>query len=117
MAAVNACSDGPVDAVALCELIAERLGTTPRYRRAGETDRSPFSFDRWYPMDNRRAAGLGLRFSPTAQWLDGAVGEVLGALGGLGEFGGLGDRGDSYAPEERHGRDGHGAGVSGGRAA
>ncbi|AUY47761.1 NAD-dependent epimerase/dehydratase family protein [Streptomyces sp. CB01881] len=88
---VNACSDGPLDVVALCELIAGRLGTTPRYRvvpggadtegttgtgsgeRAAGADTSPFSFDRWYPMDNRRAAGLGLDFTPTAQWLPGAV--------------------------------------------
>ncbi|MFD0279622.1 reductase [Kitasatospora sp. NPDC127111] len=73
---VNACSPDPLDVVALCELIADRLGTTARYREAAGTDASPFSFDRWYPMDQRRAAGLGLHFSPTADWLPAAVAEA-----------------------------------------
>ncbi|WP_406193733.1 reductase [Kitasatospora sp. NBC_01560] len=75
--AVNACSAEPLDVVALCELVADRLGTTARYREATGADASPFSFDRWYPMDQRRAAGLGLHFSPLAQWLPGAVAEAV----------------------------------------
>ncbi|MEV6974041.1 NAD-dependent epimerase/dehydratase family protein [Kitasatospora sp. NPDC093806] len=77
--AVNACSARPLDAIELCELIADRLGTTARYRRAEGADHSPFSFDRWYPMDDRRAVSLGLAFSPTAHWLPGAVDEAVEA--------------------------------------
>ncbi|MEU6238299.1 reductase, partial [Kitasatospora sp. NPDC047058] len=74
---VNASSPEPLDVVALCELVADRLGTTARYREAAGPDASPFSFDRWYPMDQRRAAGLGLHFSPTADWLSAAVAEAV----------------------------------------
>ncbi|MGW4890838.1 NAD-dependent epimerase/dehydratase family protein [Kitasatospora sp. NPDC004240] len=74
---VNACSPEALDVRGLCEAVAERLGTTARYRVVEEGEAaSPFSFDRWYPMDNRRAVGLGLRFSPLARWLPGAVDEA-----------------------------------------
>lgn len=73
---LNAGSPDALDVVALCELIADRLGTTARYRVAAGADASPFSFDRWYPMDNRRAVELGLHFSPAADWLPGAVAEA-----------------------------------------
>ncbi|WP_329491446.1 reductase [Kitasatospora sp. NBC_01246] len=73
---VNACSPDALDVVRLCELIADRLGTTARYRVTAGEDASPFSFDRWYPMDDRRAVALGLRFSPLADWLPGAVADA-----------------------------------------
>ncbi|MEV0536625.1 NAD-dependent epimerase/dehydratase family protein [Kitasatospora sp. NPDC050463] len=73
---VNAGSPDALDVVALCELIADRLGTTARYRVTEGADASPFSFDRWYPMDNRRAVALGLHFSPAADWLPDAVAEA-----------------------------------------
>ncbi|MFI9330327.1 reductase [Kitasatospora sp. NPDC052868] len=76
---VNACSADPLDAVALGGLVAERLGTTARFRPAVGADASPFSFDRWYPMDDRRAVALGLRFSRTADWLPAAVDEAAAA--------------------------------------
>lgn len=78
--AVNACSPEPFDVRALCAAVADRLGTTARHRvvEAGEAA-SPFSFDRWYPMDGRRAEALGLRFSPLAEWLPGAVAEAVAA--------------------------------------
>ncbi|MDY0814352.1 NAD-dependent epimerase/dehydratase family protein [Kitasatospora purpeofusca] len=77
--AVNAASAEPIDAVALSELIAGQLGTTARYRPAEGADHAPFSFDRWYPMDTRRAGSLGLSFSPLGSWLPAAVGEAAAA--------------------------------------
>ncbi len=77
--AVNAASAEPLDAVGLSELVADRLGTTARYRRAEGADHSPFSFDRWYPMDTRRAQSLGLAFSPLHDWLPAAVTEAVEA--------------------------------------
>ncbi|KJY29845.1 hypothetical protein VR45_29010 [Streptomyces sp. NRRL S-495] len=74
--AVNAASAEPLDAVGLSELIAGQLGTTARYRAAEGADHAPFSFDRWYPMDTRRAGSLGLSFSPLDSWLPAAVTEA-----------------------------------------
>ncbi|WP_107094519.1 NAD-dependent epimerase/dehydratase family protein [Streptomyces sp. XY431] len=74
--AVNAASAEPLDAIGLSELIAGQLGTTARYRPAQGTDHAPFSFDRWYPMDTRRAGSLGLSFSPLDSWLPAAVTEA-----------------------------------------
>ncbi|MFJ8431426.1 NAD-dependent epimerase/dehydratase family protein [Kitasatospora sp. NPDC094019] len=78
--AVNAASAEPLDAVGLCELIAGQLGTTARYRPAEGADHAPFSFDRWYPMDTRRAGSLGLSFSPLGSWLPAAVAEAGATL-------------------------------------
>ncbi|WP_030272714.1 NAD-dependent epimerase/dehydratase family protein [Streptomyces sp. NRRL B-24484] len=79
---LNACSHGSLTAVGLSELIAERLGTTARYRTADGADVSPYSFDRAYAMDNGRAAALGFPFSRTADWLPGAVDEAAAAVAG-----------------------------------
>ncbi|MFJ4671192.1 NAD-dependent epimerase/dehydratase family protein [Kitasatospora purpeofusca] len=79
--AVNAASAEPLDAVGLSELIAGRLGTTARYQPAEGADHAPFSFDRWYPMDTRRAGTLGLSFSPLGSWLPAAVAEAVAATG------------------------------------
>lgn len=74
---MNASSGDTLDAVALAELVADRLGTTARFVVTEGTDVSPFSFDRWYPMDNRRATALGFRFSRPADWLPAAVAEAV----------------------------------------
>nr|BFE81079.1 hypothetical protein GCM10020093_036800 [Planobispora longispora] len=66
---VNACSHGELDVYALCEAIAAQVGGSPVYQ-AGE---SPYSFDRYYAMDNGRATGLGFRFSRVEDWLPEAV--------------------------------------------
>ncbi|MFD9064134.1 NAD-dependent epimerase/dehydratase family protein [Kitasatospora purpeofusca] len=79
--AVNAASAEPLDAVGLSELIAGQLGTTARFRPAEGADHAPFSFDRWYPMDTRRAGALGLSFSPLGSWLPAAVAEAIAATG------------------------------------
>ena len=85
---VNACSDGLLDVTELSELVAARIGGPAaryRYRTADappqhpDDEPSPFSFDRWYPMDNTRATDLGFRFRAVRDWLPGAVDEVLGA--------------------------------------
>ncbi|MFB8202628.1 NAD-dependent epimerase/dehydratase family protein [Kitasatospora purpeofusca] len=79
--AVNAASAETLDAVGLSELVAGQLGTTARFRPAEGEDHAPFSFDRWYPMDTRRAGTLGLSFSPLGSWLPAAVAEALAATG------------------------------------
>ncbi|NUP03180.1 MAG: NAD-dependent epimerase/dehydratase family protein [Nonomuraea sp.] len=72
--AVNACSHGELDVTALCDLIAARTGRTPRYQQADDgTEASPFSFDRYYAMDNGRATRLGYRFATVADWLPAVV--------------------------------------------
>ncbi|MEV7176945.1 reductase [Kitasatospora sp. NPDC093679] len=76
---LNACSHGALDAARLSELIAERLGTTARFRTAEGEDASPFSFDRSYAMDNGRAAALGFPLSRTADWLPAAIDEAAWA--------------------------------------
>ncbi|MFC5662634.1 NAD-dependent epimerase/dehydratase family protein [Kitasatospora misakiensis] len=78
--AVNAASAELLDAVGLCELIADGLGTTARYRRAEGVEHSPYSFDRWYAMDTRRAESLGLVFSPLRDWLPAAAAEAVEAV-------------------------------------
>ncbi|MFF0413523.1 NAD-dependent epimerase/dehydratase family protein [Kitasatospora sp. NPDC004745] len=83
---VNAASHGPLDAHELSAAIARELGTRTEPVAAAdvavsadaETDAlfSPFSFDRCYAMDTTRAADLGFRFSPVADWLPQAVREA-----------------------------------------
>ncbi|GAA2570971.1 NAD-dependent epimerase/dehydratase family protein [Streptomyces lienomycini] len=79
---VNACSDGALDVYRLGAVIAARAGREAVYRgvAAGEPA-SPFSFDRHYAMSNARAKELGFSFSRTADWLPGAVAEVLATTG------------------------------------
>ncbi|MFC9994081.1 NAD-dependent epimerase/dehydratase family protein [Nocardia sp. NPDC127526] len=74
---LNACSDGLLDVHDLASIIAAQLGRKPLFRTvaAGETA-SPFSLDRYYAMSNARAQELGFAFSPTVDWLPGAVAEA-----------------------------------------
>lgn len=83
---VNACSNGMLDVAELSELVAERIGAPAvRYRTIGAPPQgpddkpSPFSFDRWYPMDNTRATELGFPFRALRDWLPEAVDEALAA--------------------------------------
>lgn len=75
--ALNACSHGELTATDLCDLIAQ--GSS--YRTAAPApgaEASPFSFDRYYGMDNSRAEQLGYTFSHTSDWLPELVAETLG---------------------------------------
>ncbi|GAA3082113.1 NAD-dependent epimerase/dehydratase family protein [Streptomyces olivoverticillatus] len=77
---VNACSDGLFDVRDLSAVIAARTGREPVYRAVAPGEAaSPFSFDCHYAMSNARAKQLGFTFSRTADWLPGAVAEVLAA--------------------------------------
>ncbi|MFC4058417.1 NAD-dependent epimerase/dehydratase family protein [Planomonospora corallina] len=76
---VNACSHGELSVTGLGALIAEQVGREPVYRTAGGGPASPFSLDRYYAMDNGRAARLGFAFSAVADWLPRAVTEALEA--------------------------------------
>ncbi|MFI7438766.1 reductase [Nonomuraea indica] len=71
--AVNASSHGELDVTALCDLVAAGTGRTPDYRVVDGGQASPFSFDRYYAMDNGRAERLGFGFSTTAHWLPEAI--------------------------------------------
>ncbi|MCM2427703.1 NAD-dependent epimerase/dehydratase family protein [Streptomyces sp. RKAG337] len=77
---VNANSHGELSATELSELVAAQLGAErPTFTRTGSRagdDVSPFSFDRYYAMDNSRATELGFAFSTTAEWLPGAIAET-----------------------------------------
>ncbi|MFJ9690750.1 NAD-dependent epimerase/dehydratase family protein [Kitasatospora sp. NPDC101183] len=65
---VNACSHGEVTATDLCELLADGRPYRTAVPAPGE-EASPFSFDRYYGMDNSRAERLGFAFSHTSEWL------------------------------------------------
>ncbi|MGW4687037.1 reductase [Streptomyces sp. NPDC004244] len=86
---VNACSHGTLTVTELGDLVGERVGRPPHYAlvRAGAAA-SPFSYDRHYPMDNGRAAGLGFAFGRVADWMPQAVDEVLAETRGAGRNGG-----------------------------
>ncbi|MCZ4102882.1 MULTISPECIES: NAD-dependent epimerase/dehydratase family protein [unclassified Streptomyces] len=77
---VNANSHGELSATELSELVAAQLGSErPTFTRTGSRagdDVSPFSFDRYYAMDNSRATELGFPFSTTSEWLPGAIAET-----------------------------------------
>ncbi|MGW2254212.1 NAD-dependent epimerase/dehydratase family protein [Kitasatospora sp. NPDC001660] len=70
--AVNACSHGELTATDLCDLIAAGRPYRTAAPAPGE-EASPFSFDRYYGMDNSRAERLGYTFSHTRDWLPGLV--------------------------------------------
>ncbi|MEU2392870.1 NAD-dependent epimerase/dehydratase family protein [Streptomyces sp. NPDC007369] len=77
---VNACSHGTLTVTELADLVASRAGRPPRYTPVQEgATASPFSYDRHYPMDNGRAAGLGFAFGRVADWMPQAVDEALAA--------------------------------------
>jgi nucleoside-diphosphate-sugar epimerase len=75
--AVNASSHGEVGVTDLCEVIAMETGRSPGYRPVDGEGASPFSFDRYYAMDNGRAGRLGFGFSTTPQWLPKAVAATI----------------------------------------
>lgn len=80
---VNAASHGRLTTADLCDAIAAHLPdgeTVFRDVEVGEV--SPFSFTRFYGMDNSRATRLGFRFTQARQWLPKAVAETLGKDGG-----------------------------------
>ncbi len=74
---VNVASHGELTATALCELIAagRPYRTTPP--RPGQ-QASPFSFDRYYGMDNSRAQQLGHPLTHTRDWLPGLLAATRG---------------------------------------
>ncbi|MBB6346324.1 reductase [Nonomuraea muscovyensis] len=76
--AVNASSHGELGVSGLCDLIAAACGRRPDYRPADGGQASPFSFDRYYAMDNGRAERLGFDFATTAHWLPEAVAAAVG---------------------------------------
>ncbi|POX56574.1 reductase [Streptomyces sp. Ru71] len=76
---VNAASHGLLTTDDLCAEVAAHLPegkTVFRPVEVGEV--SPFSFARFYGMDNSRAVRLGFPFSHVRQWLPRAVAETLG---------------------------------------
>ncbi|MFG3437731.1 reductase [Nonomuraea sp. NPDC047897] len=75
---LNACSRGELDVTGLCDLVAAETGRTPDYRVVDGGPASPFSFDRYYAMDNGRAERLGFGFATTAHWLPEAVAATVG---------------------------------------
>ncbi|MEV7024269.1 NAD-dependent epimerase/dehydratase family protein [Kitasatospora sp. NPDC093558] len=70
--AVNACSHGELTATDLCDLLAQGSSYRTAAPASGE-EASPFSFERYYGMDNSRAEQLGYSFSHTRDWLPGLV--------------------------------------------
>jgi nucleoside-diphosphate-sugar epimerase len=77
---VNACSHGELDVIELSELIADQLGApAPRFAHGTGAAASPFSFDRYYAMDNTRATELGFTFAKTRDWLPEAIAEAHAA--------------------------------------
>ncbi len=69
---VNACSHGELTATDLCDLLADGRPYRTAVPVSGE-EASPFSFDRYYGMDNSRAEQLGYTFSHTRDWLPGLL--------------------------------------------
>lgn len=76
---VNAASHGELTAIELCDLVATRVGTPPRYQVVEDGPTSPFSFDRYYAMDNGRAERLGFQFGAARDWLPTAIDDALAA--------------------------------------
>lgn len=75
---VNAASHGTLTTAELCEAVAARVGGGAALLRETESGEvSPFSFRRFYGMDNTRATRLGFTFGTARQWLAQAVGETL----------------------------------------
>ncbi|MFF3936820.1 NAD-dependent epimerase/dehydratase family protein [Streptomyces phaeofaciens] len=77
---VNAASHGRLTTQDLCDAITAHLPYGEVVLRETEIGTvSPFSFRRFYGMDNSRAVGLGYVFGRARDWLAGAVAETLGA--------------------------------------
>ncbi|AWT45576.1 NAD-dependent epimerase/dehydratase family protein [Streptomyces actuosus] len=76
---VNAASHSTLSTEDLCAAVEAHLGGGRTVLSPVEVGQvSPFSFFRFYGMDNSRAVRLGYRFSSTRQWLARAVAETLG---------------------------------------
>jgi hypothetical protein len=76
---VNAASSGALSTEELCAAVAAHVpGGRAEFRPVEVGEVSPFSFRRFYGMDNARAARLGFTFSEARQWLPRAVAETLG---------------------------------------
>ncbi|PTH87531.1 reductase [Streptomyces sp. A244] len=76
---VNAASSGALSTEELCAAVAAHVPCgRAEFRPVEVGEVSPFSFRRFYGMDNARAARLGFTFSEARQWLPRAVAETLG---------------------------------------
>ncbi|MEV7189479.1 NAD-dependent epimerase/dehydratase family protein [Kitasatospora sp. NPDC093102] len=75
---VNAASHGTLDVRELCAAVGRAVGREPVLTPGGDGPRSPFSFDRGYPMDTGRAARLGFSFSSIGDWLPQVIEEARG---------------------------------------
>ncbi|MFF4589635.1 NAD-dependent epimerase/dehydratase family protein [Streptomyces sp. NPDC001388] len=76
---VNAASHALLTTEELCEAVAARLGEgAVVFRRVEVGEVSPFSFRRFYGMDNSLAVRLGFAFGNARRWLPRAVAETLG---------------------------------------
>ncbi|WP_078625610.1 NAD-dependent epimerase/dehydratase family protein [Streptomyces iakyrus] len=76
---VNAASSGTLSTEELCAAVAAHVpGGRTEFRPVEVGEVSPFSFRRFYGMDNARAARLGFTFGEARQWLPCAVAETLG---------------------------------------
>ncbi|MCF2527922.1 NAD-dependent epimerase/dehydratase family protein [Yinghuangia soli] len=88
---VNAASRTALSALDLSARIGAHLGREPRFAvvgtpdgadpgtpgGAGPAEASPYSFDRFYAMDNHLAGRLGFTFSDVSDWLPGAIDDAL----------------------------------------
>lgn len=78
---INAASHGTLTTRQLCEAVAAHVpGGEVVFQEAEVGEVSPFSFRRFYGMDNSRAVRLGFTFGNARQWLGRAVAETLGQV-------------------------------------
>ena len=78
---VNANAHGLVHTEELVAAITALTGEQPVFREVELGSTSPFSFSRFYAMDNSRATALGFPFRTAKDWLTPAVAETLGSRG------------------------------------
>ncbi|MFE6052967.1 NAD-dependent epimerase/dehydratase family protein [Kitasatospora sp. NPDC056446] len=74
---VNLASHGELTATDLCDLVAAGRPYRTAAPEPGE-QASPFSFERYYGMDNSRAHRLGHPLSHTRDWLPGLIAATVG---------------------------------------
>ncbi|MEU9045434.1 MULTISPECIES: NAD-dependent epimerase/dehydratase family protein [unclassified Kitasatospora] len=74
---VNLASHGELTATGLCDLLAAGRPYRTAAPEPGQ-QASPFSFDRYYGMDNSRAQQLGHPLSHTRDWLPGLIAATRG---------------------------------------
>ncbi|CAM5592224.1 NAD-dependent epimerase/dehydratase family protein [Streptomyces narbonensis] len=77
---VNAHSHGLLSTADICAEIEKLTGGRTVFREVEVGEVSPFSFTRFYGMDNSRATELGYSFRHCAEWLPRAVAETVGAM-------------------------------------